>query len=212
MFILHYDIIIEQISKLNPSINLNWLDLGCGKGKLIKRIKEFNPKLYLGLDIDINCLIKCLKYHDELPDMYLFNKCDLGHDWNETSGQWFSYYNIKYDYIIANFSLMHFFTDLFWEQLNNVVSIGTKFIFNLVSKPLNIIEWSESNSFLKIEDDCVTYKFEWIHDEIKTEPFISEEKLMIQLNKSNWKVVNKFSTDSKHELSKFYTWWIIEKL
>lgn len=213
MFKSHYDIILDQISKLKPSINQNWLDLGCGKGKLIKAIKKYNPKLYLGLDIDIDCLIKCLKYHDEYPETYIFNKCELGENWDKTSGQWFSYYNIKYDYIIANFSLMHFFTDLFWDQLNQIVSIGTKFIFNLVTKPININEWSEFNSFLRISDELVTYKFEWVHNEIKTEPFISEDKLMVQLKKSGWVVINKFSINSKqNSLSNFYTWWIIEKI
>jgi len=144
--------------------------------------------------------------------LYLFNKCELGQNWKETSGQWFSYYNIKYDYIIANFSLMHFFTDLFWEQLNQIVSVGSKFIFNLVTKPSNTNEWTESESFLRIENEHVIYKFEWVHNDVKTEPYISEEKLMTQLDKSRWIVLNKFTIDSKqHKLSNFYTWWVIEK-
>jgi len=204
------DAIFEQISILDPHINSNWLDLGCGKGKIINTIKKYNPKSYLGLDIDISCLVKCLKYHDEEQDVYLFNKCDLGNKWEETDGVWFNVNNIKYDYVIANFSLMHFFTDLFWNQLDQVVSVGTKFIFNLVS--LTNLEWSESDSFLKIDNNQVIYKFEWIHDTIKTEPFISEEIVFRQLEKSNWKVISKKIGNSKHGLSRFYTWWVIEKI
>jgi 2-polyprenyl-3-methyl-5-hydroxy-6-metoxy-1,4-benzoquinol methylase len=192
-------------------MNQNWLDLGCGKGKLIPFIKKYNPKSYLGLDVDVRCLVKSLKYYDDNQDVYLFNPCDLANNWKDTIGQWFSFYdyNIKYDYVIANFSLMHFFTDSFWEQLEQLVNIGTKFIFNLVSQ---ISEWNELNSFLKINGEQVIYKFEWVHDTIKTEPFISEEKLMKQLEKSKWKVINKYSVNSKYELNNFYTWWIIEKI
>ena len=123
-------------------------------------------------------------------------------------------HRIKYDYLVANFALMHFFTDSFWDQLDNIVSVGTKFLFNLVSQNnlKNKNEWIESDSFLRIVDDQVIYKFEWVHNEVKTEPFISEEKLMNQLEKSKWKVINKHSVNSKHELSNFYTWWIIEKI
>jgi hypothetical protein len=106
---------------------------------------------------------------------------------------------------------MHFFTDLFWEQLDKIVYVGTKFLFNLVL-PTTKSEWIESDSFLKIVDDQVIYKFEWVHNEIKREPFISEEKLMNQLKKSNWKIINKHSVNSKHELSNFYTWFLIEKI
>ena len=211
MIKVHRNILSEQIYKLQPSMNQNWLDLGCGNGKLIPLIKKYNPKSYLGLDIDITTLLKCLKYHDENQNVYLFNKCNLSKKWDETDGQWFTDYK-KYDFVIANYSLMHFFTDLFWDQLDQIVSTGTMFIFNIVSQSSKGSEWSDNNSFLEIVDDQVLYKFEWVHDDVKTEPFISEEKILIQLEKSKWKLINKFTIDSDHELSNFYTWWIIEKI
>jgi hypothetical protein len=48
--------------------------------------------IVLGLDIDITSLIKCLKYHDDNQDVYLFNKCDLSNCWKETSKQWINYF------------------------------------------------------------------------------------------------------------------------
>ena len=148
-------------------------------------------------------MVKCLKYHDENQDIYLFNQCDLKDNWSDTI-------NIKYDYIIANFSLMHFFTNSFWEQLNNIVISGSKFIFNLVS--LNNYEWNESESFLKIDNNKVIYKFEWIHDEIKIEDYITEDKLLLYLERYEWKVINKYKVESKYSLCNCYTWWIIEKI
>ena len=203
MFKYNHDILTQHIYNINPKQNKNWLDLGCGKGKLVSLCKKYNPSLYLGLDIDTYVLVKCLKYHDENQDVYLFNHCDLKDNWSDTI-------NIKYDYIIANFSLMHFFTNLFWEQLNNIVISGSKFIFNLVS--LNNYEWEESESFLKIDNDKVIYKFEWIHNEIKIEDYITEDKLLLYLERYEWKVINKYKVESKYSLCNCYTWWIIEKI
>ena len=207
------DILYEQITKLKPLMNQKWLDLGCGRGNLIPIIENYNPQQYLGLDIDIKCLIKSLKYHDENQDIYLFNPCDISKDWKESPSQWYSFYDydIKYDYVIANFSIMHFFTDLFWKQLDNIVSTGTKFLFNVVSKH-EIIEWNESKSFLKIYEDDVIYNFEWVHDSPRKESFISEDKIIKQIGKSKWKVLDKCIPNSKYDLCKLYTWWIIEKL
>jgi len=209
MFKFTHNILINYINKIEPKQNKNWLDLGCGKGKLVPLCKKYNPNLYLGLDIDISVLAKCLKYHDENQDVYLFNKSDLKNDWNDITNQWVKKLpNIKYEYIIANFSLMHFFSDSFWTQLNNVVLSGSKFIFNLVSNN----EWVESNSFLKIDNDKVIYKFEWAHDEVKIEDYISEDKLLLYLERYGWKVIDKCKIDSKYSLCNCYTWWIIEKI
>ncbi len=79
------------------------------------------------------------------------------------------------------------FTDLFWKQLDNVVSVGTKFIFNLVSTLSTLIEWSESDSFLKnftvltiliqFKKPCSTMKFiqEDESDEISSCEGLEEE-------------------------------------
>ena len=123
--------------------------------------------------------------------------------------------------------LMHFFNNIFWEQLNTIVIPGTKFIFNLVTSVqmpnltsvqmpnlTNINKWSESESFLSINDDITTYQFEWIHNKVKTEPFISEQILNKYLKRFDWKVLNKSTpalNNNTISLYNFYTWWIIEK-
>jgi hypothetical protein len=98
-----------------------------------------------------------------------------------------------------------------WSQLNEIVHEETKFLFNLV-KPTNTNEWNESDSFLKIQDSLVTYKFEWTHREVKTEPLISEEMITAYLNKFGWKVVDTKPVNSPHSLLNFYGWWIVEKV
>jgi hypothetical protein len=202
----------KQLANLEPEINKSWLDLGCGSGKLIPLIKKYNPKNYLGLDVDINQLVKGIKFHDDNQNVYIFNPCDLANDWNLTPIKWQQINkNIKYDYIIANFSLMHFCTDKFWTQLNELIHEDTKFMFNVVSPPLETNSWSESDSYLKVESNQTVYKFEWTHDKEKTEPFISEEYLNQIIIKYGWKVLENKRFNSSHKLINFYKWWIIKK-
>jgi hypothetical protein len=208
------ELLESRIEIMEPSFNKNWLDLGCGRGKLVSIIKKYNPKSYLGLDADIKQLVRGLKFHDENQNIYQFNPCDLSKDWNETNSKWFSFNNkIKYDYVVANFSLMHFCTDEFWTQLNEIVHEETKFMFNLVKPNQDNMnsEWKESNSFLKIEDSVVRYKFEWTHKDPKVEPLISNQQIVEYLTKFNWKVIDAKPVTSSHSLLNFYGWWIVQK-
>ena len=205
------ELLEKRIEMIEPSLNKNWLDLGCGRGKLIPIIKKYNPKAYLGLDADIKQLVSALKYHDENQNIYQFNPCDLSSNWIFTKNKWHSFNNkIKYDYVIANFSLMHFCTEDFWTQLEELVHEETKFIFNLV-KPNCDNEWSESESFLKVEDGVVKYRFEWTHQQTKTEKLIRDELINNYLEKFNWKVIDKKPVNSDHQLLTLYDWWIVQK-
>jgi hypothetical protein len=92
-----------------------------------------------------------------------------------------------------------------------MVHENTKFIFNLVNPNKIGKEWSQSNSFLKIENDIVNYKFEWAHNDIKTELLITHEIIYNLLNKYNWKIIKIYSNDTGSNLCDFYNWWIIQK-
>lgn len=209
---LQNNLLEHNINKMEPYFNKNWLDLGCGRGKLVSIIKKYNPKSYLGLDVDIKQLVRALKIQDEKQNIYQFNPCDLSSDWKSTKNKWYSFNNmVKYDYIVANFSLMHFCTKEFWSQLNEIVNKDTKFMFNLV-KQNESSEWRESNSFLKIQDGTVTYKFEWTHSDVKSEPFISENLINDYLKTFGWKVIDNKPTESSNSLLNFYSWWIVQRI
>lgn len=201
------DTIVSQISVLNPSINKKWLDLGSGKSKLVPIIKRYTPKYYLGVDVDVCQLVRALKYHDENQNVYNFSPCDLSVNWDTC---WTSIGTTKFDYVVANFSLMHFFTDTFWTQLNDIVHEETKFIFNLVCAP-NGSEWKESNSFIRVDTDQVVYKFEWAHSSVKTEPFITEEQVLHKLAQHNWNILSRHKSDTIQTLGDFYEWWTVQK-
>jgi hypothetical protein len=202
------NMLVSQISVLEPSINKKWIDLGSGKSKLVPIIKHYSPKYYLGVDIDVCQLVRALKYHDENQIVYNFSPCDLSINWNTC---WASINTTtKFDYVIANFSLMHFFTDAFWTQLDTIVHAETKFIFNLVCAPCGS-EWKESNSFIRINADKVVYKFEWVHDNEKTEPIITEEQILHTLTQHNWNILSRQKSNTIQTLSDFYEWWTVCK-
>ncbi len=206
------DLLEQKISLLEPSVNKNWLDLGCGKGKLIQYIRHYNPKRYLGLDIDTKQLVQALKYHDENQNVYNFSPCNLAGDWTQTDYIWQSINkNIKYDYVVANFALMHFFTDEFWNQLNDIVHDETKFLFNVVNVR-NENKWSDSESFLEVTDGITKYKFEWTHWEVKSEPYISQDQIQETIKKHGWKILNTQDMNSKYPLINMYRWMVLQKM
>ena len=205
------DLLQQKISELEPSVNKNWLDLGCGRGKLIPLIKKFNPRKYFGVDADVKQLIRALKYHDENQNVYQFSPLNLANTWSETTYKWQSVnQNVKYDYVIANFSIMHFFTDNFWSQLNEIVHEETKFLFNIVNVTSNN-KWEESDSFLEVKDGITNYKFEWTHNEVKNEPYINQIKIEETLKSYGWKILNDQTINSKYPLINMYRWYIIQK-
>jgi hypothetical protein len=201
----------KQIIDMKPEANKCWLDLGCGSGKAIKYALQFNPKYYLGLDCDVRQLVRGLKYHDMMQDVYYFSPCNLSENWNEYKYKWHSIPNIKFNYIVANFSIMHFFNDNFWSQLEQYVMIGTKFIFNLVDLDINDM-WQHKESYLKRNGNKVEYYFEWL-GEMKEEPYIDNNMLDKYLKKYGWNIIqNTIKKDPNvSQLSDFYSFFCVEK-
>lgn len=203
----------STLLKIRPNCNKNWLDLGCGSGKYINNIKKYMPKNYMGIDIDIKQLIKALSFNDMNQDIYKFIPCDLSKDWSDYYIKWASInMMIKYDYIIANFSLMHFCNDMFWSQLDKLVSQGTQFMFNIVALNNNHNMWKYSDSYLNIDTNIneTKYKFMWSHNIEKTESFISTDTIKGYLMKYDWMIVDTIQSDSI-ELDGFYQWYIVKK-
>jgi ubiquinone/menaquinone biosynthesis C-methylase UbiE len=194
--------LLNIISELELNNNLNWLDLGCGKGKYIESIKKYNPKKYLGMDADMMCLLKGYnKYNSE--QTYNFYQCDLGKEWHETEYKYFTFnWQQKYDIVLCNFSIMHFNTEIFWNQLNLITKPNSIMIVNTV-KPNK--EFKNGNSYLKsFENEC-KYYFDWVH---KTE----QTELLVDFNNiNNWKIIKTFENNFD-DLTKCYKWYILRKI
>lgn len=194
------DNLSNKINMIKPNSNKIWLDLGCGSGKLIPIIKKYSPSYYYGVDIDINQIIKGLKYYNENDNIYHFNQMDISN--------WTSYIklcsmnDVKFDYIVANFSIMHFFTNEFFENLNKITHTNAVFIFNTVNKD---VDWKLFNSYMKVVDNKTFYKFEWVHNEEMIEPFINEDTIKSTMSKFNWTIENVDKINN-------YSWWIAKKV
>jgi 2-polyprenyl-3-methyl-5-hydroxy-6-metoxy-1,4-benzoquinol methylase len=112
-----------------------------------------------------------------------------------------------FDYVVANFSIMHFMTNDFWQELTKYVKSGTKLLFNLVNKNAS---WQHNNSYLMTDMEQTRYKFEWVHTTEKTEPFIKEEEVMYYLEQYNWFVLNKIVIDKPNDIAGQYSWWLVQ--
>ena len=203
-------LLITTIKNIQPETNKNWLDLGCGKCKLYEIIKNtYNPKKYTGIDNDTKILSKKYNIVDESNEVVNLYPCNLSEKWDKVN-LWNSFdWTLKYDYIIANFSIMHFWTDLFWEQLNKVVKPKSILLFNVVKENSN---WTYNNSYLITNEEKMetSIYFEWTHKKEHVEKTISVKLINQTLEKYNWKLESITSTNKM--LSSCYEWYIVSKI
>jgi ubiquinone/menaquinone biosynthesis C-methylase UbiE len=206
------NIFSEQIKKLSPELNKSWLDLGCGKGKLINEIKKYSPKMYIGLDIDSTMLLENIQTMDENEHINL-SPCDLRQNWFENS-KWFNIKNMKFDYIVLNFSIMHLFdSEQFWKCLKEVTKSDTKILFNVVADKVKTQEFKLKNAYMRYQDGNIYYSFPWAHKTEITEQFIERKQIeeKVRNNRLLIDIITNLS-DTKNEcneLSSYYDWYIL---
>lgn len=201
-------ILVNQIEKLEPENGKNWLDLGCGKVKLLYKIKKYNPKKYVGLDVDPNILLDKIHIMDE-EDNIKISPCDLRKNWLEDS-KWYSIKNMKFDYVIINFSMMYLFdSDTFWNELMNVSNSNTKILFNIVSEDIKEKEFKLEDAYMKFNQNKINYFFPWCHTKETEEIFISNEEVENKLKEKNLKIIDTFKSKNL-TLSTFYKWFQVK--
>ena len=206
------NILTEQIKKLSPELNKSWLDLGCGKGKLINETKKYSPKIYVGLDIDSTMLLENIQTMDENEHINL-SPCDLRQNWFENS-KWFNIKNMKFEYIVLNFSIMHLFdSEQFWKCLKEVTKSDTKILFNVVADKVKTQEFKLKDAYMRYQDGNIYYSFPWAHKTEITEQFI-ERKQIEEKVRNNGLLIDTITnpSDIKNEcdnLSSYYDWYIL---
>jgi hypothetical protein len=200
------------LNNIIPVIKSSWLDLGCGSSKLLEIIKKYHFDEYVGVDFDINQLLKGMRRIDS--NQYLLNNCriipeDLNKDWNTHPMSW-DIFNTekKFDYLVANFSISHFYGDKLWEKLEQVSKSGTKFIFNVVNKEA-INRWSQDGSYLYLDGDTIKYQFNSVHSEEMTEKYVTSELIEKDYTKFNWRLISCVTPTGSNIDSK-YTWYVLE--
>lgn len=200
-------IFMNYLKSIKPLPNKYWLDLGCGSCKLYELIKGYYPKKYTGIDIDIKSLIKAYKKHND-ENAFEIHNCDLNLDWSKYNLKIYDYdFNIKYDYVVCNFSLMHFSSELFWEQLDKVTKSGTIFMFNIT---IPNSDFELNNSYLKSNNTQTKIFMEWIHNNPITENIITKEDINNITNKYNWNIIQ-IEKNNSNKLISCYNWYILQK-
>jgi hypothetical protein len=201
----HRKHIQTAINKMNSGYNV--LDLGCGGGKLLSF--NINYSGYIGIDYDTYILNKAYnKYNGQSA---IFNFMDLAEQWNDTPNIWMKMRNKKYGNIYAISSLMHFNTETFWNNIDKMSSIGTKFMFNLLNK--KILDYDKytfdsqiDDNYIYHKDGYIYYKFNCVHKEEMKEKYITIDNI----NMTKWKIIHK--EDGLNTLNELYTYYIIEKI
>jgi len=188
------------ILSIEPKEKKKWLDLGSGSGKLLNHIQKLNQDYYIGIDYDIKKIIEASQNNSSN-----FIHADLNTPWSELIDN-----QLTFDYIVANFSIMHFFTDIFWEQLNKISNNNTIFIFNVPSD-----NWQYKKSYMMIDNESTYYNFDWVHLNNKKEPYISKELIYCTAQKYKWHVdiyhERPYTNKKNIKLVDCYSWFIFRR-
>ncbi len=204
---LQNDHLRNILSMARPDSNCRWLDLGCGSARLLKFIKKYNPKEYNGIDFDIINLLKATKRIDNNNIFQNYTRIIRGDLKNWKFENSWNSIESKFDYIVANFSLAHFNSELFWSKLGTYVNNNAIFILNIVNSNKEK-EWNHGSSYLRIDNDKVKYKFEYHNVEME-ETLIKENEFERLISNYKWKIVNKIEQKSNN-LDGMYNWYILK--
>jgi SAM-dependent methyltransferase len=198
---IHRKHIQTAINKMN--IGYNVLDLGCGSGKLLSF--NINYSGYIGIDYDTFVLNKA--YNRFNGQNAIFNYMDLAEQWNDTPNIWMTMRPKNYSNIYAISSLMHFNTHTFWDNIDKMSSIGTKFMFNLLNKKiLDYEKYTFENNYIYHKDGYIYYKFNSVHKDEMKEKYITID----DINLTKWKII--YTDNGINTLNELYTYYIIEKI
>ncbi len=177
--------------------HINILDCGCGSGRTIKYLNKFNK--YIGVDIDMNMLGSSINNTQSINNIHLMY-CDLNKSWPLIIMQPLR----NFDLVICLSSIMHFMTDVFWENLNKVTDKSTKMLINIVDIDDNF-RYDFDEYFIERKQNKIYYKFP-IHNSIMEENYVDIKKI----NEYGWNVIETFKPNYDN-LTKHYKWYVLIK-
>jgi len=191
-----FDSIIKKYNINNKS----WLDLGCGKGKLLKSLDKM--MVYFGIDNDKQLIRKNrVKFSDN--KRIIFKNANIR---NECMSKTIP--PLKFDYIVMNHSINHFYSDNLIKLLNNSTKPGSIIIFNITNNNLRNKRVNIENGFIENKESVTKYKFPWAHNRIVTEKYITEAKLKRDLN--NFEILEE-NIFRETEFESIYSWYVMRK-
>ena len=115
---------------------------------------------------------------------------------------------LKFDYIVMNHSINHFYSDNLIKLLNNSTKPGSIIIFNITNSNLRNKRINIENGFIENKESVTKYKFPWAHNRIVTEKYISEAEFKRDLN--NFEIVEE-NIYRETEFESIYSWYVMRK-
>lgn len=175
----------------------SWLDLGCGKGNLIKHLKDII--IYFGVDNDNRVISKNINRFDN--NRVIFKNSDLSKKIDCIPP-------LKFDYIVINHSINHFYSEEFLLTIEKHSKEGTILIFNITNNNLKNKRIEIDGGYIENKYNKTEYYFPWIHNNIVHEKFINIDK--VKNNFSNFKIIEE-NIFSDTEFESIYTWFVMKK-
>jgi ubiquinone/menaquinone biosynthesis C-methylase UbiE len=205
------DDLIHMIEQMKLNKSNTYLDLGCGKGRLIDLIAMYLPKYYIGFDIDSNIINKVKQYYPQ----HDFRQCDLGsnvaHPYEFNDIPIFESDNI---FIINSFAYSHKNETTInnWiNAINKYSKCGTKLLINYINKDAFEDTYSFKNNYVKkINDNLLKIYFEWSHNEPIEEPLLDKSKVINLMNENGWTLNMEYIPKSS-TLNSLFVWQIFSK-
>lgn len=192
-----FNSIIKQVYRPNKT----WLDLGCGKGKLLHQLQDII--IYFGLDND-NSIISNNIQKFRKNKRAIFKTVDVNED---ILGDILP--PLKFDYIVMNHSINHFYGKNLVDYINKSTKTGTYLIFNSINERLENSIVKINDGYIRNDGERTKYLFPWAHNVEVSEKYTKLSEILNSF--STFRVIEKKEfNDTKFE--SVYTWLILQKI
>ena len=110
------------------------------------------------------------------------------------------------------------YKDDYWICINGLWYIYDNFMSNVIKyKPKVLVfnthsvnpEWSNGDSYLKLDGSMIKYKYEWCHNEERVEPYLEGAKVLVELDNLGYTLIKYHKNDDDSLSSNFEFYYFI---
>tara|TARA_B100000767_G_C19774495_1_gene541798 strand:- start:2723 stop:5500 length:2778 start_codon:yes stop_codon:yes gene_type:complete len=194
---LRFNQLIERFYRPNKI----WLDLGCGKGKLLHQLNDII--IYFGIDND-NYLVTNNKQKFKRNKRAIFKTVDINdEDLSKILPP------IKFNYIVMNHSINHFYSKELVNFINKVTDIGSYIIFNTINEKLENTKVLIDNGYICNDGIRTRYLFPWTHRVEVSEKYTKLNDILSNFDKFKL-IENKRYVETPFE--SIYSWIVLKRV
>tara|TARA_B110000977_G_scaffold198834_1_gene284643 strand:- start:2171 stop:4930 length:2760 start_codon:yes stop_codon:yes gene_type:complete len=177
-----------------------WLDLGCGKGKLLHQLNDII--IYFGIDND-NYIVTNNKQKFKKNKRAIFKTVDINDEDLSTVLP-----PIKFNYIVMNHSINHFYSKELVNFINKVTEVGSYIIFNTTNEKIENTKVLIDNGYICNDGIRTKYLFPWTHRVEVSEKYTKLNDILSNFDKFNL-IENERYIDTPFE--SIYSWIVLKR-